>query len=147
PSMFPPLPKGMAANRLALARWLVDPANPLTSRVAANRYWEQVFGVGLVMTPEDFGLRSELPIHPQLLDWLAVEFQEDLKWDVKKLLRLIVTSAAYRQSSKVTAAVLERDPDNRLFARGPRFRASAEGIRDQSLFVSGLLSPKMYGPS
>lgn len=147
PSLFHGLPKETPADRLALAKWLVDPANPLTSRVAVNRYWEQIFGVGLVMTPEDFGLRSELPVHPELLDWLAVEFQDSLKWDVKKLLKIIVTSAAYRQSSQVTKAALERDPDNRLFARGPRFRASAETIRDQALFVSGLMSKKMHGPS
>jgi hypothetical protein len=147
PALFPPLPDGMPANRLALAKWLVDKRNPLTSRVTVNRYWEQVFGVGLVQTPEDFGLRSSPPTHPELLDWLAVEFQDTLGWDVKKLLKLVVTSATYRQSSKVDAALAERDPDNRLFARGPRFRASAETIRDQALFVSGLLSPKMLGPS
>jgi hypothetical protein len=147
PAMFPPLPQGMAANRLALAKWLVDKRNPLTARVTVNRYWEQIFGVGLVQTPEDFGLRSPLPVHPELLDWLAVEFQDSLAWDVKKLLKLIVTSAAYRQSAKVSPALAERDPDNRLFARGPRFRNSAETIRDQALFVSGLLSTKMYGPS
>lgn len=147
PAMFPQLPDGVPANRLTLAQWLVDARNPLTSRVTVNRYWEQIFGMGLVQTPEDFGLRSALPNHPQLLDWLAVEFQETFKWDVKKLLKLIVTSATYRQSAKVDAALTERDPDNRLFARGPRFRSSAETIRDQALFVSGLLSPKMYGPS
>jgi mono/diheme cytochrome c family protein len=155
PALFPPLPEGVAANRLSLARWLVDKENPLTSRVTVNRYWEQIFGVGLVETPEDFGLRSKLPTHPQLLDWLAVEFMSPespgdgsvKSWDVKRLLKLIVTSATYRQSSKVTPVLAERDPDNRLFAHGPRFRASAESIRDQALFVSGLLSPKMYGPS
>ncbi|MFO0969412.1 MAG: DUF1553 domain-containing protein, partial [Gemmataceae bacterium] len=147
PAMFHALPKDVPADRLALAKWLVDPANPLTARVTANRYWEQVFGVGLVLTPEDFGLRSAPPVHPELLDWLAVEFQDTLKWDVKKFLTMIVTSATYRQSSKVTPALLEKDPDNRLFSRGPRFRASAETIRDQSLFVSGLLSKKMFGPS
>jgi hypothetical protein len=147
PALFPPLPEGLPASRLALAKWLVDPRNPLTSRVTVNRYWEQIFGVGLVQTPEDFGLRSALPNHPELLDWLAVEFQGPLKWDVKKLLKLMVTSAAYRQSSKVSPTLAERDPDNRLFARGPRFRSSAETIRDQALFVSGLLSTKMYGPS
>jgi mono/diheme cytochrome c family protein len=147
PVMFPALPEDMPANRLALAKWLVDPSNPLTSRVAVNRYFEQVFGVGLVQTPEDFGLRSALPTHPELLDWLAVEFQDDMKWDVKKLLTLIVTSATYRQSSKLTPALVERDPDNRLFARGPRFRSSAETIRDQALAVAGLLSAKMYGAS
>jgi cytochrome c553 len=145
PAVFPPLPKDRPADRLALARWLVDPQNPLTARVAVNRYWEQLFGVGLMETPEDWGIRSKMPTHPELLDWLAVEFRES-GWDVKRLLRRIVTSATYRQSSRVTPALLERDPDNRLFARGPRFRSSAEVIRDQALFVSGLLSPKMHGP-
>ncbi|MCI0640511.1 MAG: PSD1 and planctomycete cytochrome C domain-containing protein [Gemmataceae bacterium] len=147
PALFHPLPEGVPADRLALANWLVDRRNPLTARVAVNRYWEQIFGVGLVETPEDFGLRSKLPTHPELLDWLAVEFQENMKWDVKKLLKLLVTSAAYRQTSKVTPAQYERDPDNRLFARGPRFRISAETVRDQALAVSGLLSKKMFGPS
>ncbi len=156
PAVFPPLGKGTSADRLGLAQWLVDEQNPLTSRVAVNRYWEQIFGVGLVQTPEDFGLRSTLPLHPELLDWLAVEFMSPLPsaadnkpmpWDVKRLLKLLVTSATYRQSSRVSPALIERDPDNRLFARGPRFRSSAEAIRDQALFVSGLLSTKMYGPS
>jgi hypothetical protein len=145
PAIFPPLPTGQAINRLALARWLVDPSNPLTGRVTANRYWEQLFGVGLVETPEDFGIRGKLPNHPELLDWLATEFVAQ-KWDVKQLLRLMVTSATYRQSSRVTPELLERDPDNRRFARGPRFRSPAEVVRDQALFASGLLSPKMYGP-
>jgi hypothetical protein len=145
PEAFPPLPEGQPANRLTLARWLVDPANPLTARVTVNRYWEQLFGVGLVETPEDFGIRGKLPHHPQLLDWLATEFLAQ-KWDVKQLLRLIVTSATYRQSSRVTPELLERDPDNRLFARGPRFRSPAEFVRDQALAVSGLLSTKLHGP-
>jgi mono/diheme cytochrome c family protein len=146
PALFPPLPKDRPADRLALARWLVDPANPLTARVAVNRWWEQIFGVGLLDTPDDFGIRGKLPNHPELLDWLATDFVAE-KWDVKRLLKLIVTSATYRQSSAVTPALLERDPDNKLFARGPRFRSSAETIRDQALFISGLLSPKMHGPS
>jgi hypothetical protein len=145
PEAFPPLPEGQPANRLTLARWLVDPANPLTARVTANRYWEQVFGVGLVETPEDFGIRGKLPNHPELLDWLATEFIAR-KWDVKQLLRLMVTSATYRQSSRVTPGLLEHDPDNRLFARGPRFRSPAEFVRDQALAVSGLLSTKLHGP-
>jgi hypothetical protein len=144
PAVFPPLPKDQPANRLALAKWLVDPANPLTARVTVNRYWEQVFGVGLVETPDDYGIRGKLPTHPELLDWLATEFERT--WDVKALLKLLVTSAAYRQSSRVTPELAERDPDNRLFARGPRYRAPAEVVRDQALFVSGLLSPKLYGP-
>ncbi len=131
-------------NRLDLARWLVDPANPLTARVTVNRLWEQVFGIGLVETPEDWGIRGKLPHHPQLLDWLATEFMAQ-KWDVKQMLRLIVTSAAYRQSSRATPAVLQRDPNNLLFARGPRFRSSAEMVRDQALHAASLLSKKMYG--
>ena len=135
------------ADRLALAQWLIDAKNPLTARVAVNRYWEQMFGIGLVETPEDFGMRSKLPTHPELLDWLAVEFSTTMKWDVKQLIKLMVTSATYRQIVKGDAGVLQRDPDNRLFSRGPRFRTSAETVRDQALFVSGLLSPKMFGPS
>jgi hypothetical protein len=157
PIFLPPL-AALPANRLGVARWLVSPENPLTSRVAINRYWEQLFGIGLVDTPDDFGIRGKLPNHPELLDWLAVEFSSPaggpsggkvasgLGWDVKNLLRLIVSSATYRQSSAVTPALVERDPDNKLFARGPRFRAPAEVIRDQALFVSGLLSTKMQGP-
>ncbi|HYV37368.1 MAG TPA: PSD1 and planctomycete cytochrome C domain-containing protein [Gemmataceae bacterium] len=156
PAAFPALPEGTKPNRLSLAKWLVDPANPLTARVTANRYWDLVFGMGLVETPEDFGIRSSLPNHPDLLDWLATEFVSPTKqkgeagkpvaWDVKRLLKLFVTSATYRQSSKVPPELAERDRDNRLFARGPRQRATAEMIRDQALFVGGLLSPKMYGP-
>jgi hypothetical protein len=145
PAALHPLPRGEPANRLALAHWLLDANNPLTARVTVNRYWEQLFGVGLIETPEDFGIRGKLPTQPELLDWLATEFVEQ-KWDVKKLLKLLVTSAAYRQSSRVSPELAERDPDNRLFARGPRFRSPAEMVRDQTLFVSGLLSPKMYGP-
>ena len=147
PSYFQQTVKDMPTDRLALANWLIDAKNPLTGRVAVNRYWEQIFGVGLVETPEDFGMRSKLPMHPELLDWLAVEFTTTMKWDVKQLIKLMVTSATYQQSSKVTPELLQRDPDNRLFCRGPRFRSSAETIRDQALFVSGLLSPKMFGPS
>jgi hypothetical protein len=147
PAAFHPLAKDRAANRLGLAEWLVSPENPLTARVAVNRFWDQLFGASLVETPEDFGMRSKPPIHPELLDYLAVEFQGNLKWDVKKLLKQMVTSAAYRQSSKLSPDLADRDPENRYFARGPRFRASAEVIRDQALAVSGLLSPKMLGPS
>jgi hypothetical protein len=114
--------------------------------VIANRYWENTFGMGLVRTSEEFGTQGELPSHPELLDYLATELVR-LKWDMKAFVKLLVTSAAYRQSSKVSPELFERDPDNRLLARGPRFRLSAEMIRDQALFVSGLLSPKMYGPS
>jgi len=128
-----------------LAQWLVSPENPLTARVQVNRLWETLFGVGLVRTAEEFGSQGELPSHPGLLDWLAVEFMEK-KWDVNHMIRLMVTSAAYRQSSRVTPELAAMDPDNRLLARGPRFRLSAEMIRDQALAVAGLLSPKLYGP-
>lgn len=133
------------ADRLALARWLVSNNNPLTARVLANRLWESIFGIGLVRTSEEFGAQGEAPSHPELLDWLATELMSS-GWDTKHLLRLMVTSATYRQSSRVTEAMIARDPDNRLLARGPRFRLSAEMIRDQALAVSGLLSSKMYGP-
>ena len=145
PTAFPTLPEGAPANRLTLARWLVDENNPLTARVIVNRYWEQIFGSGLVPTSEEFGSQGEPPTHPELLDWLATELIEG-RWDLKRFLKLLVTSASYRQSSKVTPELLQRDPDNRLLARGPRFRLPAETIRDQALFVSGLLSEKMYGP-
>jgi hypothetical protein len=147
PVAFHPLAKDQPPNRLGLAEWLVSPGNPLTARVAVNRFWEQMFGVGFIDTPEDFGTRSAPPIHGELLDWLAVEFSGPMKWDVKKLLRLIATSETYRQSSKVTPEMIERDPHDRWFERGPRFRASAEVIRDQTLAVAGLLSRKMKGPS
>jgi hypothetical protein len=145
PDHFHPLAEGQPANRLALAKWLLDPRNPLTARVNINRFWEQIFGVGLVETPEDWGIRSKPATHPELLDWLATEFMAQ-KWDIQKMLRLMVTSATYRQSAKLTREQFERDPDNRLFARGPRFRHSAETIRDQALFVGGLLAPKLHGP-
>ncbi len=146
PAVFHPLPEGAPMNRLTLARWLVDEKNPLTPRVLANRLWESIFGVGIVRTSEDFGTQGDLPVHPELLDWLATELVRE-KWDTKKFLKLLVTSAAYRQSSQVNAGLAERDPDNRLLARGPRYRLSAEMVRDQALAVSGLLSRKMYGPS
>jgi cytochrome c553 len=133
-------------NRLGLARWLVDEDNPLTARVAVNRLWETLFGRGLVLTSEDFGTQGERPSHPELLDWLAVEFVEG-GWSQKALLRKIVTSATYRQSSSTSAALLERDPANRLLARGARYRVEAEMIRDMALAISGLLSPTIGGPS
>jgi hypothetical protein len=145
PAAFNPLPKDSPMNRLTLARWLVDEANPLTARVIANRFWESIFGTGIVRTSEEFGAQGEPPSHPELLDWLATELVRE-KWDVKKFLKLLVTSATYRQSSKVTPEVTERDPDNRLLAHGPRFRMGAEVVRDQALAVSGLLSRKMFGP-
>lgn len=145
PSAFNELKaNGETPNRLDLANWLVDENNPLTARVTVNRYWAEIFGSGIVRTTEEFGSQGELPSHPQLLDWLAVELQES-GWDVKHLLKLMVTSAAYRQSSRVTPELYERDPDNRLLARGPRVQLTAEMIRDQALAVSGLLSDKMYG--
>ena len=146
PAVLPPLPAGARGDRLGLATWLVDPAHPLTARVAVNSYWQLLFGTGLVDTPEDFGVRGSLPSHPELLDWLAVEFVES-GWDVKAMLRRMVLSATYRQDASVSPELLERDPQNRLLARGPRFRLQAELIRDVALSVSGLLSPKVGGPS
>ena len=145
PAVLPSLPKDAPANRLGLANWLVSPDHPLTARVTVNRLWQQVFGVGLVKTVEDFGVQGERPGNQELLDWLAVEFRES-GWSQKKLLRLILTSAAYRQSSKLTPALAERDPENRLLARGPRFRMPSWMIRDQALAASGLLVDKPGGP-
>jgi hypothetical protein len=139
------IPRETSLNRLDLARWLVASENPLTSRVAVNRYWQMYFGNGLVKTTEDFGNQGELPSHPELLDWLATEFVS-LQWDVKAMQRLIVTSATYRQSSKVNAELLEIDPENRWLARGPRFRLAAHFIRDSALAASGLLVPTIGGP-
>lgn len=146
PAALPALPKGAALNRLGVAEWLVSPENPLTARVAVNRYWAQVWGSGLVETEEDFGTQGELPSHPKLLDWLATEYVR-LGWDTKAFLKMLLTSAAYRQSSKVTPEKLAKDARNRLLSRGPRFRLEAEMVRDQALALSGLLSRKMGGPS
>jgi hypothetical protein len=140
-----PLPEDAPDNRLGLARWLVDRRNPLAARVAVNRWWAELFGSGFVETPEDLGLRSELPSHPELLDWLAVELM-DRGWSMKRLLRTIVTSATYQQSSRLTPVLLARDPGNRLLARGARHRLDAESIRDNALAASGLLSRKLGGP-
>ena len=145
PGSLPPLPKDTPANRLALAKWIASKENPLTARVAVNRLWQIFFGTGLVKTSEDFGIQGERPSHPELLDWLAVEFSE--KWDTKHIIRLIVTSATYRQSAKLTPALLERDPDNRLLARGARGRMPSWMIRDNALAASGLLTPAYGGPS
>jgi len=146
PAVLPPLPAGAPTNRLGLAQWLVSPENPLTARVWVNRTWEKFFGNGLVKTTENFGSQAEPPSHPELLDWLATEFVR-LGWDMKALQKTIVMSAAYRQSSKVTPELVARDPENRLLARGPRFRLPAELIRDQALAASGLLVERLGGPS
>lgn len=146
PALFPALPADAPRNRLTLARWFFGPEQPLTARAAVNRYWEQLFGIGLVETLEDYGSAGEPPTHPELLDWLARHFQFDLQWDVKALLREMVTSETYAQSAVIDAARYERDPRNRLLARGPRNRLTAEMARDQALQVSGLLSAKMFGP-
>ncbi|MCS7046965.1 MAG: DUF1553 domain-containing protein, partial [Gemmataceae bacterium] len=166
PAALPPLPKGAPNNRLGLAQWLVSRDNPLTARVTVNRIWQQYFGVGLVKTSEDFGIQGEPPSHPDLLDWLAVEFMEPVgwarpspdsppaagaaptpsAWDVKHIHRLIVTSATYRQGSKALPRALEKDPDNRLLSRFSRLRLSAFQLRDQALAVSGLLVERLGGP-
>ena len=145
PAVFPPLPAEAPRNRLTMAKWLVSRENPLTARVAVNRMWEAIFGVGIVRSSEEFGSQGDMPVHPELLDWLAVEFVES-GWNVKHMLALMFNSRAYRQISTSTVAMNERDPDNRLLARGPRFRPPGELLRDQALAVSGLLSGKMFGP-
>lgn len=147
PQALNPFPDGAPKNRLGMAGWLASPENPLTARVAVNRFWEQLFGLGIVETPEDFGSQGIKPTHPELLDWLAVTFMKEYGWQMKKLLKLIVTSGTYRQSSAMLPHHLEKDPRNRWLSRGPRVRLTAEQIRDQALAVSGLLSAKMYGPS
>ena len=146
PRVLPPMPPDLPRNRLGLARWLVSKEHPLTARVTVNRFWQEVFGTGLVKTTGDFGVSGELPSHPELLDWLAVEFRES-GWDVKKLFKLMVTSATYRQAAIATPEKLERDRENRLLSRGPRFRMDAEMIRDYALAASGLLVRKIGGPS
>jgi hypothetical protein len=146
PTVLNPLPEEMMPSRLGFANWLVSEENPLTARVFVNRYWEQIFGRGIVETAEDFGTQGQRPTHPELLDWLATEFIEQ-GWSMKKLLRTIVTSATYRQSSDATPEMIERDLYNRLLARSPRVRVEAEMIRDAALAASGLLSPKIGGPS
>jgi hypothetical protein len=146
PGLFPRLPDGAPHNRLTLAKWFFSPEQPLTARIAVNRYWEQLFGTGIVETLENFGSMGEKPSHPELLDWLALHFENDLHWDMKALLRELVTSATYRQSAKSSPKLTENDPRNRLLARGPQQRLSAEMVRDQALIASGLLSDTMGGP-
>ena len=145
PSVLPPLKKDAPKNRVALAEWLVAPEHPLTARVTVNRVWQTLFGTGLVKTAEDFGVQGEKPSHPELLDWLALEFVES-GWDMKHLVRLIVTSATYQQSSKIPPGMAERDPENRLLSRGARFRLPSWMLRDQALAVSGLIVEKVGGP-
>ena len=145
-SAVAPFPAGLPPNRLGFARWLVSTNNPLTARVTVNRQWQAFFGRGLVRTTEDFGFQGEAPSHPELLDWLAVDFMRQ-GWSLKKLHKWIVMSATYQQSSHVTPEAFARDPENRLLARGPRVRLEAELIRDAALRASGLLSEKMGGPS
>ncbi len=158
PAILPPMPADQPMNRYGLARWIVDPSNPLTARVWVNRAWEHFFGVGLVKTSENLGSQAEFPSHPELLDWLASEFmqptvlppvagQAAVNWDMKAIHKAIVMSATYRQSSHVTPKLLERDPENRLLTRGPRFRLTGELIRDSALAVSGLLTERIGGPS
>jgi hypothetical protein len=146
PDILPPFPADLPKNRLGLAKWLLLQEHPLTTRVTVNRFWQEVFGTGLVRSSGDFGITGELPSHPELLDWLAVEFRES-GWDVKQLFRLMVTSAVYRQQALTTPEKLTQDRDNRLLSRGPRFRLDAEAIRDQALAVSGLLVKQIGGPS
>ncbi|MBL8223350.1 MAG: DUF1553 domain-containing protein, partial [Bryobacterales bacterium] len=145
PASLPPLPHGVKADRLGLANWLISREHPLTARVAVNRLWQMLFGIGLVKTAEDFGVQAEYPVQRELLDWLAAEYMES-GWDTKALLRLILTSETYRRSSAIESPeVRERDPENRLLARGARFRMPSWMIRDQALAASGLLRPQIGG--
>ncbi len=146
PAVLPPMADGRPANRLTFAQWLVEPGHPLTARVTVNRFWQRYFGTGLVKTTENFGLQGEFPSHPELLDWLATSFV-DSGWDVKAMQRAIVTSATYRQDSTIAPDALERDPENRLLARGPRQRLPGQVIRDQALSIAGLLVDEIGGPS
>jgi len=146
PGILPPMDASYPRNRLGLAKWLVEPANPLTARVAVNRFWQEIFGAGLVKTAEDFGSQGTAPSHPELLDWLAVDFQES-GWNVKRLMKMMTMSAAYRQAATVTPEKLKKDPENRLLARGPRFRMDGEVLRDYALAAGELLEPSIGGPS
>jgi hypothetical protein len=146
PEALPPMPATFPTNRLGFAKWLLLPENPLTARVTVNRFWQEVFGAGIVKTSGDFGVSGEMPSHQELLDWMAVEFRES-GWDVKRMFKLLVTSATYRQSAVIESDKLAKDPQNRLLSRGPRFRMDAEMIRDTALATSGLLVEKIGGPS
>jgi hypothetical protein len=146
PHSLPPMPAELPKNRLGLARWLLRPEHPLTARVTVNRFWQELFGTGLVRTSEDFGVMGELPTHPELLDWLAVEFRES-GWNVKQFFKLLVSSAAYRQAAIAAPDKLEKDPQNRYLSRGPRYRMDAEMIRDYALAASGILVERVGGPS
>jgi hypothetical protein len=146
PTVLPAMPADFPHNRLGLARWLMLPEQPLPARVTVNRFWQELFGTGLVRTSGDFGVTGELPSHPELLDWLAVEFRET-GWDMKRFFKMLVTSAAYRQAALLTSEKREKDPQNRLLSRGPRYRMDAEMMRDYALAASGLLSHKIGGPS
>jgi hypothetical protein len=146
PEALPPMPDDLPRNRLGFAQWLLRPEHPLTTRVTVNRFWQEVFGTGLVRSTGDFGVSGELPSHPELLDWLAAEFREK-DWDVKRFFKLIVTSATYRQAATVSKEALQKDPQNKLLSRGPRYRLDAEMIRDCALASSGLLVRKLGGPS
>jgi Protein of unknown function (DUF1553) len=146
PAIFPKLPEGAPRNRLTLAKWFFQPDQPLTARVAVNRYWQEIFGTGIVETLENFGSVGEEPSHPELLDYLALHFQNDLHWDMKAFLRELVTSSTYRQNSATTPQLTAKDPRNRLLAHGPQQRLTAEMIRDQALVASGLLDTTMGGP-
>jgi hypothetical protein len=146
PAILPNM-KNYPKNRLGFAEWMVNKQNPLTSRVIVNRFWEQLFGTGILESLEDFGSMGSKPTHPELLDWLAVKFSNKMDWKVKSLLKTIVMSATYQQSSVISKQLEAKDPRNLLLARGPRVRLSSEQIRDQALAISGLLNPTMYGPS
>ena len=145
PAALPPFADGLPSNRLGFAKWLTSGDHPLTARVTVNRYWQNLFGTGIVKTSEDFGAQGEMPTHPELLDWLAVDFVEH-NWDVKRIIKMMVMSKTYQQSSKIDPEVYKLDPENRLYARGPRFRLDAEMLRDQALAVGGLLVSELGGP-